>query len=170
MTVADEGLAATASYLKSGDFSVELSHESAAEPLAHAVNNVSVDRAASRFHAEIDGKRHSGDFLYLHGRDQEALHLWMEGSHFSVTFPNVDYGNAELEEGGKKSITSPMPGRVVEVFVENGQKVSKGDVILALEAMKMELTIKATKEGIVNGLSLTKDSKVTEGTVLAYLE
>mmetsp|Transcript_19958 Transcript_19958/g.42288 ORF Transcript_19958/g.42288 Transcript_19958/m.42288 type:complete len:689 (+) Transcript_19958:175-2241(+) len=170
VSVDDEEIAAHASYLRGGDLAIEVSHESSPSPLAHSVNNVSVDRLSSRFHAEIDGNRHHGDFLYLRGGDQDAIHIWMEGSHFAATFPNVDYGNAELEEGGKKSITSPMPGRVVEVFVENGQQVSKGDVILALEAMKMELTIKATKEGVVHGLSLAKDSKVSEGDVLAYLD
>ena len=72
-------------------------------------------------------------------------------------------------EDGSSSVTSPMPGRVVQVFKKDGEEVKKGDPILAIEAMKMELLVSATTTGVLSGLKVSKDSKVGEGAVLAYI-
>jgi acetyl-CoA/propionyl-CoA carboxylase biotin carboxyl carrier protein len=68
------------------------------------------------------------------------------------------------------SVTSPMQGTIVKVAVEDGQEVSEGDVIVVLEAMKMEQPLKAHKAGTVTGLSAEVGASVTSGAVICELK
>jgi acetyl-CoA/propionyl-CoA carboxylase biotin carboxyl carrier protein len=68
------------------------------------------------------------------------------------------------------AVTAPMQGTVVKVAVEEGQQVSAGDLIVVLEAMKMENPVTAHKDGTVTGLSVEAGAAVTQGTVLAELK
>jgi acetyl-CoA/propionyl-CoA carboxylase, biotin carboxylase, biotin carboxyl carrier protein len=80
--------------------------------------------------------------------------------------------------GGKKtgaaasgdSVTSPMQGTIVKVSVEEGQEVAEGDVIVVLEAMKMEQPLKAHKSGTVAGLQAEVGATVTNGAVICELK
>jgi acetyl-CoA/propionyl-CoA carboxylase biotin carboxyl carrier protein len=68
------------------------------------------------------------------------------------------------------SVTSPMQGTIVKVAVEEGQDVAEGDVIVVLEAMKMEQPLKAHKAGTVTGLNAEVGASVTSGAVLCELK
>ena len=68
------------------------------------------------------------------------------------------------------SVTSPMQGTIVKVAVEEGQEVAEGDVIVVLEAMKMEQPLKAHKAGTVTGLSANVGDSVTSGAVVCELK
>jgi acetyl-CoA/propionyl-CoA carboxylase biotin carboxyl carrier protein len=68
------------------------------------------------------------------------------------------------------SVTSPMQGTIVKVAVEDGQEVAEGDVIVVLEAMKMEQPLKAHKAGTVTGLSAAVGDSVTSGAVVCELK
>ena len=68
------------------------------------------------------------------------------------------------------SVTAPMQGTVVKVAVEEGQQVSAGDLIVVLEAMKMENPVTAHKDGTVTGLAVEAGSAITQGTVIAELK
>ena len=68
------------------------------------------------------------------------------------------------------AVTAPMQGTVVKVAVEEGQEVAAGDLIVVLEAMKMENPVNAHKAGIVTGLSVEAGAAITQGTVLAELK
>lgn len=70
----------------------------------------------------------------------------------------------------KKEIRSPMPGIIKSLTVTEGQKVSKGQVLLVLEAMKMENEIKAAKECTVKKISVTPMSSVEKNELLLELE
>jgi len=80
--------------------------------------------------------------------------------------------------GGKKSgaaasgdaVTSPMQGTIVKVSVEDGQQVAEGDVVVVLEAMKMEQPLKAHKAGTVTGLQAEVGATVTNGAVICELK
>jgi 3-methylcrotonyl-CoA carboxylase alpha subunit len=65
------------------------------------------------------------------------------------------------------SLTAPMPGTVVKVFVEEGQEVEEGQLLLILEAMKMEQPVSAPHAGVVNSLPFGEGSLVPGGAVLA---
>ncbi|MGZ4437867.1 MAG: biotin/lipoyl-containing protein, partial [Nocardioidaceae bacterium] len=68
------------------------------------------------------------------------------------------------------SVTSPMQGTIVKVAVEEGQDVAEGDVVVVLEAMKMEQPLKAHKAGTVTGLTAEVGATVTNGAVICELK
>ena len=67
-------------------------------------------------------------------------------------------------------IKAPMPGLVLELNVEAGQTISKGDPLLILEAMKMENVIKSAGDGIVEEILVEKGAAVEKGALLIKLE
>ncbi len=64
------------------------------------------------------------------------------------------------------SLTSPMQGTIVKVAVEEGAEVAEGDLIVVLEAMKMEQPLTAHKAGVITGLALTVGASVTAGMLI----
>ncbi len=67
------------------------------------------------------------------------------------------------------SISAPMPGVVTKLYCSPGDKVSLGQVILVLEAMKMENEITATMEGIVQEIRVSAGQNVAPGEILAVI-
>ena len=66
-------------------------------------------------------------------------------------------------------VKSPMPGNILKINVTAGQKVSEGDVLLILEAMKMENEVTATKAGTIAQVVATKGQVVETGTPLVVI-
>ena len=71
---------------------------------------------------------------------------------------------------GGESVTSPMPGNILAVNVTAGQAVKKGDVLMVLEAMKMENEIMAPCDGTVGAVSVTKGATVETGALLCTIQ
>lgn len=71
--------------------------------------------------------------------------------------------------GNGETITSPLPGTVLDVKVQNGQAVKSGDVLVVIEAMKMENEIMAPHDGTVTSVATSKGAAVESGTILLYL-
>ena len=67
-------------------------------------------------------------------------------------------------------LRSPMPGRIVEVKVEPGDRVSKGDIVLRFEAMKMENNILAPFDGVVTKVLVRNGEEVHQSAELMILE
>ena len=78
-------------------------------------------------------------------------------------------GAAKGAEASGDAVTAPMQGTIVKVAVEEGQAVATGDVVVVLEAMKMEQPIKAHKDGVISGLKAVVGETVASGTVLAEI-
>jgi len=64
------------------------------------------------------------------------------------------------------TLSSPMQGTIVKVAIENGATVAEGDLVVVLEAMKMEQPLKAHRAGVVSGLTATVGSSVTAGALI----
>ncbi len=69
-----------------------------------------------------------------------------------------------------KELQAPMPGRILQLFVEVGQEVHMGDSILSLEAMKMENVLKSDGIGIVKNILIDLGNVVDKGAVLIEFE
>jgi 3-methylcrotonyl-CoA carboxylase alpha subunit len=68
------------------------------------------------------------------------------------------------------AVVAPMPGMVTALAVRQGQTVRRGEILLVLEAMKMENALVAPFDGVVVALNVQLGASVTEGTVLACIE
>ncbi|MFD7659457.1 acetyl/propionyl/methylcrotonyl-CoA carboxylase subunit alpha [Actinosynnema sp. NPDC059797] len=68
------------------------------------------------------------------------------------------------------AVTAPMQGTIVKVAVEDGKQVEAGELLLVLEAMKMENPVIAHKAGVVTGLAAEPGATVTQGTVLCEIK
>lgn len=71
--------------------------------------------------------------------------------------------------GAGEQISSPMPGTILKVNVAVGQTVKSGDVLMVLEAMKMENEIMAPRDGTVTAVSVNEGAAVESGTLLCTL-
>ena len=78
-------------------------------------------------------------------------------------------GSAAARGASGDSLTSPMQGTIVKIAVSNGDEVSEGDLIVVLEAMKMEQPLTAHKSGVVKDLDVSQGDTVSAGTVLASI-
>lgn len=75
----------------------------------------------------------------------------------------------EVPEGAT-TVNAPMPGTILDIKVNVGQPVKRGDVLLILEAMKMENEITAPQDGIVAAINISKGASVNTGDVLLSLK
>ena len=94
-----------------------------------------------------------------------ALHVLCGGRTYAVTLPD-----RIAEDGDAASalahVTAPLPGKVVKVAVRSGETVERGAVLVVLEAMKMELSVDAPREGVIDEVLICEDDQVVEGAVL----
>ena len=76
---------------------------------------------------------------------------------------------APVAAAAGEQVTAPMPGTILKVNVTQGAAVKKGDILVVLEAMKMENEILAPKDGTVAQLAVAKGSTVDTGALLAVI-
>lgn len=90
-----------------------------------------------------------------HDKKNKVFEIVINNNHYKVQLKDsfdealIRLGVEHQEVDKDKAVVSPMPGKVVEVFVGAGDSVDEGDSLIVLEAMKMENIIKATKSGEV---------------------
>ncbi|AEH09504.1 MULTISPECIES: biotin carboxylase N-terminal domain-containing protein [Protofrankia] len=128
----------------------------ALEALVHRIDAGLVD-------ITVDGVRAT---VYV-TRDGAVFHLDGRGaSTVAREVPRFVEPGANVAPG---SLVAPMPGTVVRVVVEEGATVTTGDVVLVLEAMKMEHTVTAPQDGVVVEINARQGQTVDGGHVLAVL-
>jgi 3-methylcrotonyl-CoA carboxylase alpha subunit len=96
------------------------------------------------------------------------VHVWIGDDHYDFVLddPRTHQFSASAASGG---LTTPLPGVVVAVPVAVGQKVAAGEVLMVIEAMKMEHTITAPYAGTVQTLHFARGDRVPEGSELLDL-
>ena len=89
---------------------------------------------------------------------------------YQITVNGQTY-SVQVEEvaAGAETINSPMPGTILAVNVQPGAAVKRGQVLLILEAMKMENEIMCPRDGVVASVMVTKGSAVNSGDPLVAL-
>lgn len=88
----------------------------------------------------------------------------------AIIGPNIYTPNAQSPEDAAGSLKSPMPGKIFKVYVKEGDRVKKGDVLLVIEAMKMEHMIKAPKNGVVKKVYFNEAQQVSAQAQLVVIE
>ena len=81
--------------------------------------------------------------------------------------PKRKAGGGGAAAASGDSLTSPMQGTVVKIAVEDGQEVAEGDLVVVIEAMKMEQPINAHKAGTISNLSAEVGDTIGAGAVVA---
>jgi 3-methylcrotonyl-CoA carboxylase alpha subunit len=101
-------------------------------------------------------------------RDGADWHVFCEGEYAKLSLRH-DLGTGD-EDTRAGSLAAPMPGKIIKVMVAAGAKVTKGQALLILEAMKMEHTITAPADGVVKEIQYAAGEQVLEGAELITLE
>ena len=102
-------------------------------------------------------------------RQGERFDVFVSGKCETLTLkdPLASTGQAEADHAG--SLTAPMPGKIIALEVKAGEKVKRGQALLVMEAMKMEHTINAGLDGVVENIFFGVGEQVAEGAVLISL-
>ncbi|QRM53826.1 acetyl/propionyl/methylcrotonyl-CoA carboxylase subunit alpha [Sinorhizobium sp. BG8] len=101
-------------------------------------------------------------------RDSRTITVFLDGETHVFVVADLP-GHHGNEEAGGDILTAPMPGLVRAVSATAGAAVSKGDPLVTMEAMKMELVISAPRDGIVESVGVSVGQQVAEAAVLLRL-
>ncbi|MGO4852187.1 ATP-binding protein [Phaeovulum sp. W22_SRMD_FR3] len=119
----------------------------------------------TRVRLEMDGRHFSADVMARAG----WITVFCNG--FAHEFATVDPLNAALgDQSSGDCVFAPMPGLVTAVRTVAGARVSKGEALMVLEAMKMEHVLTAPRDGIVAEVLVTGQDQVTDGTLLLRMQ
>ncbi|MBR8312755.1 acetyl/propionyl/methylcrotonyl-CoA carboxylase subunit alpha [Burkholderia dolosa] len=113
------------------------------------------------FDVTLGGVRSSGR-VYADG---DQFHVFTQGAAETFEWRNLLAHAGDAEHGGGR-LTAPMPGKVIAVLVEPGQKVDAGTPLIVMEAMKMEHTIGAPNAGVVAEVLYGVGDQVADGAQL----
>ncbi|WP_114239267.1 biotin carboxylase N-terminal domain-containing protein [Dyella sp. C9] len=125
---------------------------------------------------EVRGARHDGESLSARfDGESQRLPLRVDGARVTVHDADGNRHSFERatafawqskEAGGGNQVTAPMPGRIVLVKAQPGDHVEEGQELLVMEAMKMELALKAPRAGTIESVSATQGDFVEADAVL----
>ncbi len=100
---------------------------------------------------------------------QPIITVFKEGQKYDFELVDSNIQN-DAESVSDKNIMSPMPGLITQVNVKNGQSVKQGDLLIVMEAMKMEHSLRASHDGVIDRLSVVRNDQVNEGVLLLIVE
>ena len=150
---------------------------------------VSIERAGPGFVVVVDGRRYEVDHapagaqlssLVVEGRQWEVSAQHEGGGRYRIAAAGRDallevrdplahlarQSSGAARNDGKRAVVAYMPGRVVAVLVEEGQRVEAGAGVVVLEAMKMENEIRSEVSGVVAKLHVRAGESVEGGDLL----
>ena len=116
---------------------------------------IDIEIGNTRFFSKIT---RSNETLVIHGPWGDILFKIM---------PRFKSIGQEIKDGG---LIAPMPGKVIDLMVEVGSKIKKGDTLVVLEAMKMEHAIKAIEDGVIDELFIKNNDQVENGALLMVIK
>ncbi len=136
---------------------------------------------SGKFSLEINSEKFHAELLRLSGK---TMRVKVGEKTFEVQYPTPTFKpeTPKIESlstfskkptvslaVGKDAVLAPIAGRIIALKVGVGQKVSKGDCICVLEAMKMANEVAAPKDGIVKEILISEGAVVNKGDVLAVI-
>lgn len=126
------------------------------------------------FIAQVGPKKIRSTIIPIVVNGLEKLHIFSSSSHYIITHhPSLlegTDGQQSLSSSGMGTLVSPMPATVIEVKVKKGDTVKENQVLCVLESMKMEINLRAERDGIVGEVRAEKGKGVEEGEILVLLE
>jgi biotin carboxyl carrier protein len=104
---------------------------------------------------------------------QNYFYVNINGENFTFEKISEEEKNYDSENSTNKDqdlIKPPMPGSIVKIFVETGQKVKEGDSLIIVEAMKMETTLFSSIDGIISQINVKEKEQVDSDKVLIVVD
>ena len=127
-----------------------------------------------KFHILRNNRSYSGEIVEINAAEkkisvkinQSVYHVTVKDKYDELLHDlGLDAANAK--QAG--DVKAPMPGLVLNVMVQPGQKIQKGDALIVLEAMKMENILKAAADGEVKKILVKKGDKVEKNQIMVNL-
>ena len=145
----------------------------------NAINNISRDIDLVRiddisYHLLLDGKSFRSQLVSFDSSEKKII-LLINGNEYEICIEDSTdlllkkLGITVAASTKNNTFKAPMPGLIKQVLVAEGQSVKKGDVLLILEAMKMENALKATADGDVKKIAIKEGQAVEKGQLLIDL-
>jgi len=151
-------------------------------------HRLELKRVEDGWHCQLDGREFSVDAeqvdpqtvsILISGQSYEVRRgaedaLFLRGRRYEVSVEDPRSWRGKRRAGagteGPQKLTASMPGRIVRVLAAEGEKISAGQGIAVVEAMKMQNEIKSPKEGTLKKLLAKPGMNVNAGEVLAIVE
>jgi len=143
------------SYKSNRDGSFNINDAISAKIIKWNPSGIDIEIGNTRFFSKITK---NNETLVVHGPWGDIL--------FKI-LPRFKTIGQEIKDGG---LIAPMPGKVIDLKVEVGSKINKGDTLVVLEAMKMEHTVKAIEDGFIDELFVSQNDQVENGTLLMVIK
>ncbi len=160
-------------------------------PSGKTLRTVELERSADRWEISLDGKPVDADAVEI---APNTLSLILDGQSYEVRITHLANGVLELQTGlqefsaevvdprawrgrrhgaleveGRQQVTAPMPGKVIRILVQAGDKVEAGQGLFVVEAMKMQNEIRSPKGGTVERLHVKEGQPVNAGEALCIV-
>lgn len=117
-----------------------------------------------------DGAVRVGDRTAWIARDRDTRWVFMDGRAYALTAGAAGSPGRRPASAHHEALTSPMPATVRRVAVATGDAVKAGDTLIVLEAMKMELPVRAPHAGTVTSISCREGELVQPGVPLIEID
>ena len=118
------------------------------------------------YRVEVEGR---AELVYVAGPPEAPWAFW-NGQVFRPMAPSRSSAHRRTAGDVPQSITAPMPATVLKILVERGASVRKGDALVIVEAMKMELPLRAASDAVVSHVVCHEGELVQADAVLVVLE
>ena len=138
-----------------------------------ADGTVTIDGQAYQVRAISAGAWHvssgSGAAVVFAARDDDACWVHVDGRVHRVEISRAGLVPRRKTSAGEHALAAPMPATVLSLVAKVGQAVRAGDTVLMLEAMKMELPVRAPRDGVVAAIHCREGELVQPGVILVDL-
>lgn len=122
--------------------------------------------AARKFRITIDGKEFEAEVEEL-GSETTAAPVIQQQKTAQKPLQQKETTASSSASGN--AIIAPMPGKIISIKVKSGQQIKKGDIVLVLEAMKMEQEIKSEYNGVISTITISEGDTVKKDQALILL-
>lgn len=128
-----------------------------------------------KFNIKVNGKEYEVEVEEIRENSSNSERKVSSTKIESIVKPEKSEKNIELKKdltisAGEELIEAPMPGTILSINVSTGDEVKEGDILMILEAMKMENEILASKDGVVKALGVSEGNIVETGDKLIILQ